>query len=97
MDIVTFPFAQNHISLAYLNANNSIAKDVGSVDSGLTPVNPAPLPATVPYRHLGATSGGGNSSTIYVYYQVNDTHFAEVSFDDENGVWSPQPVFIPVS
>ena len=97
MDIVSFAFSQDNMALIYLNSNNTIAMDIGDVDTGLSSVDPPPLPATVPFRYIGATSGGANSSVVYVYYQVNETHFGEISFDNDNGVWSAQPVFVPVS
>ncbi|CAD6591448.1 MAG: hypothetical protein ASARMPREDX12_005172 [Alectoria sarmentosa] len=96
VDIVSFAFSQDNMALVYLNSNNTIAMDIGDVDTGLSSVDAPPLPATVPFRHIGATSGG-NSSVIYVYYQVNETHLGEISFDNDNGVWSAQPVFVPVS
>ena len=71
--------------------------EIGSVDASVfSSVAPPSLPAIVPFRHIGATSGGGNSSTVYVYYQVNQSHFGEISFDNDDGVWSAQPVFVPV-
>ena len=63
----------------------------------VSPVAHPPLPATIPFGRIGATSGGGSSSIIYVYYQVNQSHFGEISFDNNDGVWSAQPVFVPVS
>ncbi len=97
VDIVSLAFSQDNMALLYLNSNNTIAMDIGGVDTGLTAVDPPPLPPTVPFRHIGATSGGGNSSVLYIYYQANDTHFGEISFDNNDGVWSSQPVFISVS
>ncbi|MCJ1479170.1 hypothetical protein MMC13_007854 [Lambiella insularis] len=48
----------------------------------------------VPYSHISASSFAGNS-TAYIYYQVNDTFLAELSYDVDSGFWS-QPVMIPV-
>lgn len=70
---------------------------IGNLAGLASSVKPPPLPAVLPFRHVGATAGRENSSFIYLYYQANDTHFGEISFDNDAGVWSAEPVFIAVT
>ena len=46
-----------------------------------------PLPQlSIPYHHIASTHSI-NSSTIFVYYQLNDTAFGESQWDDASGFW----------
>lgn len=40
-------------------------------------------------------SAGESSSVLYVYHEVNDSHFGGVSFDCNSGIWA-QSAFVGV-
>ena len=50
----------------------------------------------IPFDHISATSVGGNSTLIYVYYQANDSSLAEIYYDTVNVFWPSVPTFIAV-
>ena len=52
---------------------------------------------TTPYSHFSATVLLKNSSTVYVYYQVNETALGEISFDLNNYTWTTEASLIPIA
>lgn len=47
----------------------------------------------IPYNHIASTDSV-NSTSIYVYYQLNDATFVENLWDDTSGFWVPKNITI---
>ena len=74
----------NNVSAVYLHSNKTIALAIGGIPNNEAVFSPASINSqtVVPFEHLSATLCGTtpNSTTICIYYQVNETTFAELSF-----------------
>ena len=52
-------------------------------------------PKAIPYSQF-SSSVDENSTFVYMYYQVNETTIAEITFNLNSGIWSSNPTYIRV-
>ena len=89
------PLADSRYAVLFQSANGTI--ELATLNNGAE-LDAFALPSSslVPdYPHF-SSSMYENSTTIYVYYQINSSMMAEISFDVENGFWSLDPVYIDI-
>ena len=96
-DIISLVYSWLNPIAVYINANNGIVVASTETFGGLDDVTPPSVSMTVLFRHIGAVAGEDNSTLIYLYYQMNETHFGETIYNQNTQAWSAQPNFIQIS